>query len=149
MAIGALLPILFALIFTAMLEASVGFDSARGKVSHAAVYIAYFLVFWVFLAILWLPLWLAFQFLVLPRNRDYLADAQAVLFTRNPEAVARVIEQADIMRSEPIQWGAFTINHMFFNQPLEPPHTLTRFTADLLNAHPPAASRVSRVQSLY
>ncbi len=47
-----------------------------------------YIAFYCALAVLWIPLWLAFYLLVLPRNRDVLADAQAVMITRDPEAVA-------------------------------------------------------------
>lgn len=107
-----------------------------------------FVITWISLAVIWIPLWVAYFTLVLPGNRDYLADAEALLLIRNPQALISAIEKADIMRSDPVRWGALFINHMFFHQPLEPPRTFTRFITDLLNTHPPAEERVSRIRSM-
>jgi heat shock protein HtpX len=107
-----------------------------------------FIVTWIALAVFWIPLWITYFILALPRNRDYLADAHAVLLTRNPEAVLSVIKMSDIMRSDPITWGTTFVNHMFFNQPLEPPRTFTRWITDLFNTHPPAEKRAERIHSM-
>jgi len=127
----------------------------EGKLIYAEFYMRYvflisivFVITWVALAVFWIPLWVVYFILVLPRNRDYLADAEAVLLTRNPEALISAIKKSDIMRSDPIIWGNVFINHMYFNQPLEPPRTFTRWITDLFNTHPPAEKRAERIRSM-
>lgn len=104
--------------------------------------------FYVCLAVFWIPLWLAFYLLVLPRNRDELADAQTVMTIRDPEAVASLLRKADIMRSEGLRHGGLFINHMFFHQPLEPARGLDRMIYELLDRHPDMRERQSLIETM-
>lgn len=83
-----------------------------------------YIFFYMILAAFWVPLWLAFYLLVLPRNRDELADAWTVLLTRDPEA------------------------HMFFYQPLEPARGLDRKIYDLFDRHQEASKREASINAM-
>ncbi|MDY6794335.1 MAG: M48 family metalloprotease [Actinomycetota bacterium] len=148
--LSAFLPLVF---FTYLGMVSKGLDRYRLLHTEYAVRLIFliticFIAIWFILAAFWIPLWFVYFIVVLPRNRDYLADAQAVLFTRNPDAVLSVVAKADIMRSDPIKWGTVYVNHMFFNQPLEPPRTFTRWITDLFDTHPAAEKRMERIRSM-
>ncbi len=108
----------------------------------------FYIFFYMTLAVFWVPLWLAFYLLVLPRNRDELADAWTVMITRDPEAVASLLRKADIMRSESLRHGALFINHMFFNQPLEPARGLDRKIYDLFDRHQAASQREASINGM-
>ena len=100
------------------------------------------------LSAFWLPLWMCFYWLVLPESRDALADAQAVMITRNPEALLGVLEKAEITRSRHLRYGGLFINHMFFCQPLPPDDHRTRWTIDFFDTHVPLPERIETVRRM-
>ncbi len=107
-----------------------------------------YIAFYCALAVLWIPLWLAFYMLVLPRNRDVLADAQAVMITRDPEAVASLLRKAGIKRSGRPRRGSFFISHMFFNQPLKPQGRIKKMVYGLFDRHPKMEERVALIEAM-
>lgn len=115
---------------------------------HFLVACISFMIAWVMLAVFWIPLWVAYFALVLPRNRDFLADSQALLFTRDPDAVISALKKSDIMRSDPIRGDNVFVNHMFFNQPLRPPGSFTGWIIEHLHTHPRVEERLERIESM-
>jgi Zn-dependent protease with chaperone function len=75
------------------------------------------------------------------RQREYLADASAVQFTRNPDGIAGALkrigglEAGSIVRNP----GAPEVSHAFFAQGVK------GFTQWLSSTHPPLASRILRI----
>ena len=75
------------------------------------------------------------------RQREYLADASAVQFTRNPDGIAGALkrigglEAGSIVRNP----GAPEVSHAFFAQ------GVGGFMQWLSSTHPPLASRISRI----
>lgn len=75
------------------------------------------------------------------RQREYLADASAVQFTRNPDGIAGALkrigglEAGSIVRNP----GAPEVSHAFFAQ------GVTGFMQWLSSTHPPLASRILRI----
>lgn len=71
------------------------------------------------------------------RQREYLADASAAQFTRNPEALARALRLSTLVNSGRSTFGAWRndISHMLFNE------------GDRLffATHPPVADRIARL----
>ena len=71
------------------------------------------------------------------RQREYLADASAAQFTRNPEALARALRLSTLVNSGRSAFGAWRndISHMLFNE------------GDRLffATHPPVADRIARL----
>ncbi|MDT7526375.1 M48 family metallopeptidase [Pseudidiomarina sp. GXY010] len=74
------------------------------------------------------------------RQREYLADAAAVQFTRNPEALAGALQQIGARQhgSRVHHSNADEASHLFFGQALS-----SWFT--LMATHPPLAQRIKRL----
>jgi len=77
------------------------------------------------------------------RQREYLADASAVQFTRNPMGIAGALKKIGGLRSGSIvrNPGAPEVSHAFFAQ------GVTGFTQWLSSTHPPLADRIRRIHS--
>ena len=75
------------------------------------------------------------------RQREYLADASAVQFTRNPMGIASALKRIGGLKSGSIvrNPGAPEVSHAFFAQ------GVTGFTQWLSSTHPPLASRILRI----
>ncbi len=75
------------------------------------------------------------------RQREYLADASAVQFTRNPDGIAGALKKIGGFKegSTIKSADASEISHMLFSQGLK-----TSFTG-LFATHPPLAERISRI----
>lgn len=75
------------------------------------------------------------------RQREYLADASAVQFTRNPGGIAGALKKIGALESGSIvrNPGAPEVSHAFFAQ------GVTGFTQWLSSTHPPLASRILRI----
>ncbi|RCJ23109.1 transcriptional regulator [Nostoc sp. ATCC 43529] len=74
------------------------------------------------------------------RQREFLADASAVQFTRNPNGLTGVFQKLQQMDSRLISPGAEAASHMFFGNALNP-----SFWEDMFSTHPPLAERIRRV----
>lgn len=75
------------------------------------------------------------------RQREYLADASAVQFTRNPSGIAGALKRIGSLKSGSIvrNPSAPEVSHAFFAQ------GVTGFTQWLSSTHPPLASRILRI----
>ncbi len=75
------------------------------------------------------------------RQREYLADASAVQFTRNPEGIAGALKVIglDAHTSQVDAPNAETISHMFFANMMGELH------ANLFATHPPLIPRIQRI----
>lgn len=75
------------------------------------------------------------------RQREYLADASAVQFTRNPDGIAGALKRIGGLESGSIvrNPGAPEVSHAFFAQ------GVTGFTQWMSSTHPPLASRILRI----
>ncbi|HJU28762.1 MAG TPA: M48 family metallopeptidase [Candidatus Binataceae bacterium] len=81
------------------------------------------------------------------RQREYLADAASVEFTRNPRALLRALEQ--LARSEsPLKNGSRGIAHLFIVNPLHDGGDGEGFFDNLLSTHPPLSHRIDRLRAL-
>ncbi len=85
------------------------------------------------------------------RQREYLADAASVEFTRNPKALLRALEE--IAKSEsPLRAASRGVAHLFIVNPLESAAEGDgggeNFFANLLSSHPPLAQRIARLRAL-
>ncbi|HYX14793.1 MAG TPA: M48 family metallopeptidase [Nostoc sp.] len=77
------------------------------------------------------------------RQREFLADASAVQFTRNPNGLTGVFQKLERMDSRLIAPGAEAASHMFFGNALNP-----SFWENMFSTHPPLAERIRRVGGL-
>ncbi len=76
------------------------------------------------------------------RQREFLADASAVQFTRNPDGISGVLEklaQVDSRLSSPYAEEA---SHMFFGNAIKISWT------DLFDTHPPLKQRIHRIKGV-
>lgn len=75
------------------------------------------------------------------RQREYLADAAAVQFTRNPSGIAGALKEiAGFAKSAQVQCKhAQEASHLFFAS------NVSGFIATLMSTHPPLAERIKRL----
>ena len=82
------------------------------------------------------------------RQREYLADASSVEFTRNPRALLRALEHIAKIES-PLKQGTAGTAHLFIVNPREGLRDDNDgFLANLFSTHPPLSKRIARLQAL-
>ena len=82
------------------------------------------------------------------RQREYLADAASVEFTRNPRALLRALETIATVES-PLRNASRGTAHLFIVSPLEGAREDNEsFLDNLLSTHPPLSRRIARLQAL-
>jgi heat shock protein HtpX len=82
------------------------------------------------------------------RQREYLADAASVEFTRNPRALLRALERIAQTES-PLKAASRGAAHLFIVNPLEGAQEDDEGPLDnLLSTHPPLSRRIARLHAL-
>jgi heat shock protein HtpX len=82
------------------------------------------------------------------RQREYLADAAAVEFTRNPRALLRAL-QAIAKVESPLKNASRGTAHLFIVSPFSAAHDDHEgFFDNLLSTHPPLSRRIARLEAL-
>jgi heat shock protein HtpX len=82
------------------------------------------------------------------RQREYLADASSVEFTRNPRALLRALEHIAQTES-PLKNASRGLAHLFIVNPLEGAgEEGVGFCENLLSTHPPLSLRIKRLHAL-
>jgi len=82
------------------------------------------------------------------RQREYLADASSVEFTRNPRALLRALERIAQTES-PLRNASRGTAHMFIVNPLQGAREDDEgFFANLFSTHPPLGRRIERLRAL-
>jgi len=76
------------------------------------------------------------------RQREFLADASSVQFTRNPDGLAGALDHISASGAGTLVDGRYAeeLSHMFFGQ------SVTMFLAGLMDTHPPLDERIRRVR---
>jgi heat shock protein HtpX len=102
----------------------------------------------VFVLAILAPLFSQLIAMAVSRQREYLADASSVEFTRNPRALLRALEH--IARTEsPLANASRGIAHLFIVNPLESASDAGEgFFDNLLSTHPPLSQRIQRLRQL-
>jgi Zn-dependent protease with chaperone function len=79
------------------------------------------------------------------RQREFLADASSVQFTRNPDGIAGALDQIDVAASGSLIAGrhAEDLSHMYFGQGIS-----VRLSG-LFDTHPPVDDRIERVHARF
>jgi heat shock protein HtpX len=98
------------------------------------------------IAITWIPVWLTFHLLVLSGSHDFLADAHALMYTRNPDAVIGMLEKAQVSRTDHVKWFSIMTSHMFFLQSREPEGRWSQFISRLFDTHPSTEERIKNIK---
>lgn len=73
------------------------------------------------------------------RQREYLADAAAVQYTRNPPGISHALQKIGGAGSRLQNSGANEISHMFFGQ------AINHFMGSMMATHPPLPRRISAI----
>jgi heat shock protein HtpX len=82
------------------------------------------------------------------RQREYLADAASVEFTRNPRALLRALERIAETES-PLRNASRGTAHLFIVNPLQGARDDNEgFLANLFSTHPPLRRRIERLRAL-
>ncbi len=82
------------------------------------------------------------------REREYLADASSVEFTRNPRALLRALQRIAETES-PLKEGVRGTAHLFIVNPLAAnADDDGGFFANLFSTHPPLRKRIERLQAM-
>ena len=82
------------------------------------------------------------------RQREYLADASSVEFTRNPRSLLRALEHIAQTES-PLRSASRGVAHLFIVNPLEGANRDGEgLFANLLSTHPPLGRRIERLRAL-
>jgi heat shock protein HtpX len=94
------------------------------------------------------PLFSQMLAMAVSRQREYLADASSVEFTRNPRALLRALEHIAKIES-PLKQGTAGTAHLFIVNPREGLRDDSEgFFANLFSTHPPLQRRIARLQAL-
>src|SRR5438552_15391505 len=113
-------------------------DGEEGGGGETVIAIAVFV-----LAIL-APLFSQLIAMAVSRQREYLADASSVEFTRNPRALLRALEHLAKIES-PLKRGTAGTAHLFIVNPREGAMEDNEgFLDNLLSTHPPLSRRLER-----
>lgn len=83
--------------------------------------------------------------LAISRNREYLADASAVMLTRYPKGLADALIKI-ASDHEVLEAANGATAHMYIENPLKGQKTV--FTSNIFNTHPPVDDRISRLLSM-
>lgn len=76
------------------------------------------------------------------RNRESLADATGVEFTRNPAGLRRALEQLE-QDSTVVRQRSTSVAHVWIESPLD-----SSFTSKLFATHPPLSERIATLKSI-
>jgi len=86
--------------------------------------------------------------MAISRQREYLADASSVEFTRNPRALLRALERIAQTES-PLKHASRGVAHLFIVNPLHGAREDNEgFWANLFSTHPPLSQRIVRLRAL-
>ncbi|MGA2409225.1 MAG: M48 family metallopeptidase [Candidatus Binataceae bacterium] len=86
--------------------------------------------------------------MAISRQREYLADASSVEFTRNPRALLRALEHIAQTES-PLKHASRGVAHLFIVNPLQGAREDDDgFWANLFSTHPPLSRRIARLRAL-
>ncbi|OFX08872.1 MAG: hypothetical protein A2516_08940 [Alphaproteobacteria bacterium RIFOXYD12_FULL_60_8] len=108
--------------------------------SWAIVVLFVLMVAFIFLA----PLLAKMVQMAVSRQREYLADATSVRFTRNPAGLIRALEKIS-QQQEPFDGAAKATQHMFIINPFR---KLGEKANALMSTHPPLEKRLERLRNL-
>ena len=85
--------------------------------------------------------------LSLSRNREFLADADGALLTRNPEGLASALEKITADK-EPLEAANKATAHLYFANPLKDHEGKRAMFSGLFDTHPDPAERIRRLREM-
>jgi heat shock protein HtpX len=94
------------------------------------------------------PIFAQLLAMAVSREREYLADAASVEFTRNPRALLRALERIAETES-PLRNASRGTAHMFIVNPLQGAREDDEgFLSNLFSTHPPLGRRIARLRAM-
>jgi len=94
------------------------------------------------------PIFAQLLAMAVSREREYLADAASVEFTRNPRALLRALERIAQVEA-PLAHASRGIAHLFIVNPLQTAGEDDEgYWANLLSTHPPLSRRIARLRAM-
>jgi len=85
--------------------------------------------------------------LAISRRREFLADASAVGFTKNPEGLAKALEKITADK-EPLEAANKATAHLYIANPLKNTHSAVGMFAKMFATHPPVEERIKALRKL-
>jgi heat shock protein HtpX len=79
------------------------------------------------------------------RQREYLADATSVQFTRNPDGLISALKKLEAAAGKPFPGVSDATQHLFIVNPMR---EMTAKTSALMATHPDIESRIGRLRNL-
>jgi heat shock protein HtpX len=79
------------------------------------------------------------------RQREYLADATSVQFTRNPDGLISALQKLEAAAGKPFPGVSDATQHLFIVNPMR---QMTEKTSALMATHPDIESRIARLRNL-
>ena len=79
------------------------------------------------------------------RQREYLADATSVQFTRNPDGLISALKKLEAAAGKPFPGVSDATQHLFIVNPVR---EMTEKTSALMATHPDLESRIARLRNL-
>ena len=116
-------------------------SSNRGRGGGAGVAIIYAIAL---VAIILTPIAAQLIRFAVSRQREFLADASAVLLTRYPEGLARALEKIST-DPDPLEVANKATAHLYINNPLREHKSLLN---NLFSTHPPVEERIGLLRGM-
>lgn len=83
--------------------------------------------------------------LAISRRREFLADSNAVSFTKNPEGLIKALEKISLDK-EPLEAANNATAHLYISDPLK--NTKGHFFSSLFMTHPPVQERIKALRGI-
>jgi heat shock protein HtpX len=135
---------LIALVCDALLRTMAWGSSGRSSSDDKKGGGAGILIFLLILVAIFAPLAAKAVQMAVSRQREYLADATSVQFTRNPSGLISALQKLD-EKAAPFPGASRATQHLFIVNPVK---KFTSKTPALLATHPALADRVARLRNL-
>ncbi len=97
-----------------------------------------------FILLIFAPIFGQLMQLAISRRREYLADATAIEFTRNPDGLISALEKLDA-DTEELEVANSSTAHMYIVCPLK---DKKKKTSSLFSTHPPISDRIEAIKNL-
>lgn len=92
------------------------------------------------------PIFASLMQLAISRRREYLADATAIEFTRNPQGLISALQKLDSDKSD-LDVANTSTAHMYISNPFKNKKTKKLFS-NLLSTHPPIEDRIEALKKI-
>ena len=111
----------------------------RGRKSEGNVILIVIAILFAILA----PIFARLTYLAISRKREYLADSNGAYFTRNPEGLAKALEQIKKDHPQTKPKGSKTVAPLYISNPFK-----AQNASSLWATHPPIDERIKRLRSM-